>query len=182
MPNHFLAAGVYGCVYYPGYTCKGVSMKKKKFVSKLTVLNEISQTEIDAGAILKKYPHYEDHFILVERQCPIPYTALTEMKEGCDMVKKKKPFVLLYSRYIPSKELYDFLKENTLFIRMFRCFYQVCEKISILIDSRIVHHDLHFGNILYGTETAKLYVIDFGLSILVDKLQSPEYLKYLYKI
>jgi len=180
MPNHFLAAGVYGCIYYPGYTCKGIEMKRKKFVSKLTLLNEISQTEIDVGLILKKSPHYEDNFVLVERQCPIQYKSLSEMKEGCEMIEKKKKFVLLYSRYIPSKELYDYLKENTLFVRMFRCFYQLCEKVATLIQYRIVHHDLHFGNVLYGTDTASLYIIDFGLSILVDKLNSSTYLKHVF--
>lgn len=180
MPNHFLAAGVYGCVYYPGYTCKGVALKRKNMVSKLTILNEVSQTEIEVGAILKRCPRYEEHFVLVERQCPIQYKSLSEMKQGCEMAEKKKSFVLLYSRYIPSKELYDYLRENTLFVRMFRCFYQLCEKISTLIEYRIVHHDLHLGNILYGTDTAKLYIIDFGLSILVDKLKSPSYLKYVF--
>jgi len=155
-------------------------MKRKKYVSKLTILNDISQTEIDIGNILKKAPRYEDQFVLVERQCPIQYKSLTEMKEGCEMAEKKKAFVLMYSRYIPSKELYVFLKDNSLFVRMFRCFYQLCEKVSTLIEYRIVHHDLHFGNILYGTDTAKLYIIDFGLSIIVDKLNTPEYLKYIF--
>jgi serine/threonine protein kinase len=180
MPNHFLASGVYGCVYYPGYTCKGVGMKKKKFVSKLTLLNDISQTEIDVGLILKKTSQYEDNFVLVERQCPIQYKSLSEMKEGCDMIEKRKQFVLLYSRFVRSKELYQYLKENTLFIRMYRCFYQLCEKISVMIESRVVHHDLHFGNILYGTESSKLYVIDFGLSMIVDKMNSSDYLKYTF--
>jgi serine/threonine protein kinase len=180
MHNHFLAAGVYGCVYYPGYTCKGVAMKKKKFVSKLTLLNETSQTEIDIGEVLKNAPHYEDDFVLVERKCPIQYKSLSEMKQGCEMAEKKNNFVLLYSRYIPSKELYDYLKENTLFVRMFRCFYQLCEKVATLIEYRIVHHDLHLGNVLYGTETAKIYIIDFGLSMLVDKLGDSKYLSYIF--
>jgi tRNA A-37 threonylcarbamoyl transferase component Bud32 len=149
-------------------------------VSKLTVMNEISQTEIEVGVILKQSPHYEDNFVLVERQCPVQYKSLSEMKQGCDMVKKKNAYVLLYSRYVKSKELYDYLKENTLFVRMYRCFYQLCEKVATLIEYRIVHHDLHLGNILYGTETAKLYIIDFGLSILVDKLQDPAYLKHTF--
>lgn len=179
-PNHFLAAGVYGCVFYPGYTCKGTVTKKKNFVSKLTILNEVSQTEIDIGKILKKVPHYEDDFILVERHCPIQYNALSKMKQGCDMIKKNKQFVLLYSRYVESKELYDYLKENTLLIRMFRCFYKLCEKVSTLIENRIVHHDLHLANILYEKETANLYIIDFGLSILVDKLNTEKYLKFIF--
>jgi serine/threonine protein kinase len=180
MPNHFLAAGVYGCVYYPGYTCKGVAMKKKKMVSKLTILNEVSQTEIEVGQILKQAPRYEEDFVLVERQCPIQSKDLSEMKKGCEMVKKNKQFVLMYSRFIPSKELYQYLKENTLFVRMFRCFFQLCEKISTLIQYRIVHHDLHLGNVLYGTENAKLYIIDFGLSMIVDKFQSNTYLRYAF--
>jgi hypothetical protein len=179
MPNHFLAAGVYGCVYYPGYTCKGVPMKRKKWVSKLTQLNEITDTEIEIGKILKK-SNYENNFILVERDCAIQQKDLTQLKEGCDMVKKTKRYVLLYSKYVHSKELYDYLKENNLVTRMFRCFYQLCEKISILIDYRIVHHDLHFGNSLYDTETANLYIIDFGLSIIVDKLKSMSYRNFVF--
>lgn len=154
-------------------------MKRKKWVSKLTRMNEVTETEIEVGKILKK-ADYDKHFVLVERNCPIQHKNLKEMKEGCDMVKKVEPYALLYSKYVPSKELYDYLKENHLVTRMFRCFYQLCEKVSILINSRIVHHDLHFGNVLYDTETSNLYIIDFGLSIIVDKLKSSSYANYVF--
>jgi len=176
MPNHFLASGVYGCVYYPGYTCQGTEMKKK-WVSKLTEINQKTNAEIDIGKRLKKIPHSRDHFVLVERSCPIPYKSLTPMKEGCDLIRKNKSYVLLYSQYIPSVELYKYLQKNTRFIRMIRCFYQVCESIAILIEQKIVHHDLHFANMLYSTRNSKLYIIDFGLSMIADHLHSFQYQK-----
>lgn len=180
MPNHFLAAGVYGCVYYPGYTCKGTATKNKKWVSKLTDRSDKTDMEIDVGKRLKKIPHYEDHFVLVERDCTIPYKSLTAMKVGCDLVKKEKPYILLYSKYIPSVELYKYFQENTLFIRIFRCYYQLCEKVALLIENNIVHHDLHFANVLYSTETAKLYIIDFGLAIMADHFQKDSYLNKIF--
>jgi serine/threonine protein kinase len=180
MPDHFLAAGVYGCVYYPGYTCKGNAMKKKKWVSKLTDRSDKTDTEIEIGKRLKNVPGYEENFVLVQRDCMIPYKSLSSMKKGCDMVKKEKDkhtsYVLLYSPYIPSIELYKYLKNKPLFVRVFRCFYQICKKISILIENNIIHHDLHFANILYSTENAKLYLIDFGLSLLADQFQNETYL------
>jgi serine/threonine protein kinase len=180
MPNHFLAAGVYGCVYYPGYSCKGNPMKKKKWVSKLTYRNEKTTAEIEIGERLKKVPHYEDHFVLVERACPIPYKSLTSMKEGCDLIKKEKPYVLLYSRYVPSMELYQYLQKNTLVVRAIRCFFQVCDSIEILVSQKIVHHDLHFANQLYSTETSKLLVIDFGLAMNAERFDNHDYLKEVF--
>jgi hypothetical protein len=131
MPNHFLAAGVYGCVYYPGYTCEGKPMKKnKKWVSKLTERNEKTDTEIEVGKQLKQVSGYENHFILVQRDCSIHYKSLDEMKQGCDLVKKNKPYILLYSLYVPSMEFYKYLQVNKLLVRVFRCYYQLYEKVS----------------------------------------------------
>jgi len=181
MPNHFLAAGVYGCVYYPGYTCQGTNMKKnKKWVSKLTDRTDKSDSEVEIGKRLKKFPGSEDHFILVQRDCTIHYKSLDQMKQGCEIVKKNKSYILLYSQFLPSMEFYKYLQINTLIIRMFRCYYQLYEKISILIKNKIVHHDLHFSNILYATETGKLYIIDFGLSMMVDRFHEERYLSSVF--
>jgi serine/threonine protein kinase len=181
MPNHFLAAGVYGCVYYPGYTCQGNDLKKnKKWVSKLTNRSEKTDTEIEIGKRLKKVIGAEDHFILVYRDCSIPYNSLDQMKQGCDLVKKNKSYILLYSHYLPSMEFYKYLQANTLVIRVFRCYYQLYEKISILIKQKLVHHDLHFANILYSTENGKLYIIDFGLSMMTDQFHDKRYLSSVF--
>ena len=181
MPNHFLAAGVYGCVYYPGYTCQGKNMKKnKKWVSKLTDQSDKTDTEIEIGKRLKKVSGSEDHFILVHRDCSIPYKSLDQMKQGCELVKRNKPYILLYSRYVPSMEFYKYLQNNNLLIRVFRCYYQLYEKITLLIKNKIIHHDLHFANILYSTENAKLYIIDFGLSMMADRFQDKKYLSEVF--
>jgi len=181
MPNHFLAAGVYGCVYYPGYTCQGKDMQKnKKWVSKLTDQTDKTESEIQIGKRLKKVPGAEDHFILVYRDCTIPYKSLVQMKQGCDLVKRNKPYVLLYSLYVPSMEFYKYLQLNKLLIRVFRSYYQLYEKIALLIKNKIVHHDLHFANILYSTENARLYIIDFGLSIMTDKFEDKRYLSSVF--
>jgi len=180
MPNHFLAAGVYGCVYYPGYSCKGVSMKKKKWVSKLTYSNERTNAEIELGSILKKIPNYQDHFIVVEKSCNIPYKSLASMKEGCDLVKKNRAYTLLYSTYVSSVEFYDYLQKNTMFVRIPRYFFQLCESIQLLVEQQMVHHDLHFSNVLYVKETSKLLIIDFGLSINVSRFHDLTYLKDIF--
>ena len=45
-----------------------------------------------------------------------------------------------------------------------KTFFLICKRIDTLINAGIIHHDLHFGNIMY--DGSKLYVIDFGLSLL----------------
>jgi serine/threonine protein kinase len=180
MPNHFLAAGVYGCVYYPGYNCKGKPMKKKKWVSKLTYQNEKTTAEIEIGHLLKKIPNYQEHFIVAENSCIIPYKSLSEMKEGCDLIKKGQSYTLLYSRYAKSMELHDYLQNKRHFVRIPRFFFQLCDSIQLMIEQHVVHHDLHFSNILYAKDTSNLLIIDFGLAIHADRFHQTDYLKEVF--
>jgi len=180
MPNHFLAAGVYGCVYYPGYTCKGIPMKKKKWVSKLTYQNEKTSAEIEIGGLLKQIPDYHAHFIVAENSCVIPYKSLTQMKEGCDLIKKGESYALIYSRFATSMELYEYLQKNNRFIRIPRFFFQLCDSIELMLEKNIIHHDMHFSNILYSKDTSNLLVIDFGLAINATRFHDHTYLKEVF--
>jgi len=149
-------------------------MKRKQWVSKLTYDDAIANNEVEVGKRLKKAPGL---FITVTESCKIPVTSLTKMKE-CSMVKKNHTYRLLYSNYVPSKELADYLKDAS-FSRIFRSYYQLCDLLSVLITYKVVHHDLHFGNILY-TDQSKLVLIDFGLSMIVDDLADPAYLRQVF--
>ncbi len=68
--SKLLAQGAYGCVYYPGYSCDGLS-QSKKYVSKLSIDNKDSKREYDIGKIIQTIPHYKKKFIVIERKCKI---------------------------------------------------------------------------------------------------------------
>ena len=165
MKNNFLSSGVYGCVYHPPYDCQGKPVKDKTFVTKIVKSEFTTRTEYAIGKLLK-----QDGFITVVKQCPIKPTLLKQsrMRPNCKLLDKdpqlKNKYVLLYSKYIKSTELADYLKEVQSKSFVMKSFFLICKRIDVLIDTGIVHHDMHFGNILY--DGSQLYVIDFGLSIL----------------
>ena len=60
-----IGSGTYGCVYFPGFNCKGKEQKKnKKFVSKITTDEIGVESEYEIGKIIKKkIKNYNDYFI-----------------------------------------------------------------------------------------------------------------------
>jgi serine/threonine protein kinase len=167
MSNRFLSSGVYGCVYYPSYSCKGEELNNKTYVTKLVKYDFTSKTEIHIG---KKLMNHNDEFILVEKKCEIKNDNLkrSTMTPQCELLKKdsklQNKYILLYSKFVKAKELADYLKSNTSTKLIIQTFLLICKRIDVLIKNGIIHHDLHFGNILLNDK--QLYVIDFGLSMI----------------
>ena len=50
-----LNQGAYGCIYYPGFTCKGNISKEKKYVKKLEIKDQNSVNEKE----IRKDPTYK---------------------------------------------------------------------------------------------------------------------------
>ena len=171
MPNRFLASGAYGCVYYPGYDCNGKKINNREYVTKLVENNFVTLTEYTVGKLIKKIPEYSRHFVVVSKHCPITKSNLTLMKKGCKMVDKEEQhkYMLLYSKYVKSIELCDYLVENKNVNKFIRTYFLLTEKLNILTESGIVHNDLHFGNVLFSLDTSNLYLIDFGMAIILEK-------------
>jgi serine/threonine protein kinase len=171
MPNRFLASGAYGCVYYPGYDCNGKEINNKEYITKLVLNNFSTITEYSASEIIKKIPDYSRHFIIINKHCPIKNTRLKLMMKGCKIFEKEHEtkYVLLYSKYVKAIQLCDYILDYRRVNKFMRVYFLLTDKLNVLTQHRIVHNDLHFGNILFSLETTNLYIIDFGLAIIVDR-------------
>jgi serine/threonine protein kinase len=188
MPNNLLASGVYGCVFNPAYQCSGKITNKKKLVSKLTKDDFTSRTEIDMSKRLKNIPNYKNYFIVIESSCPIKRKNMkkSSMMNQCELMKKntelKHSYVLLYANYIRSVELADYLELNTSLsiYDIIKIFIDIRERIDMMTKYKIIHNDLHFGNILISKDTGNLYIIDFGLSICSEYYYKDGELDYSY--
>ena len=179
MKDNFLSSGAYGCVYHPPYDCQGNPVDDKKYVSKIVKSNFSTKTEYNIGKILQK-----EGFITIAKKCDITRDNLVQskMRPNCKLFKKdpalEKKYLLLYSKYIKSEELSDFLKKNNTISLIMRSYFLLCERIDTLIATGIIHHDLHFGNVLY--DNSQLYVIDFGLSLIKKMFYTKGQLDYEY--
>ena len=183
MSNRFLASGAYGCVYNPSYDCDGREIDNATTVTKLVKNNLTSQEEIKIGKVLRKYPN---DFILVSKSCKISNDRLKQstMIPRCDLFKRNaditQNYILLYSKYVKSIEFIDYLEKTyPSKNEVIKMFLLICKKVHILSINNIIHHDLHFGNILVDGDK-NLFVIDFGLSIMYKKIN--DYLYFFNKI
>jgi serine/threonine protein kinase len=169
--SRFIASGAYGCIYHPPYDCNGKDLKDTTLVTKLVKNDYTSQTEYDISTMLKN----KDGFLLIEKKCPVSSKSIEKsMAKDCDLIERKDPhiknkYLLLYSKYIHGTELANYMKINFSIKHLVRTFCFLCKQIEVLIDCKIIHHDLHFGNIMYDSEKKRLIIIDFGLSIIASK-------------
>ena len=162
-----LAQGSYGCVYYPGYSCKNKKMNEK-YVSKLSRDDKESQVEYNMSKIVKKIPNYSKHFIVIERKCKVKQPKINKIKNGCEFIQKRDypSYVLMYSKYLKSKELNEIIINEVLTkATLIQLTQIISNRIRELLSVGIIHMDLHFANILVSDKNNRLYVIDFGLAL-----------------
>ena len=146
--NKYIDTGSYGCIYYPGFDCKGNPITTP-MVSKI-VNDSDAQHEIDISNLVKKIKNYQDHFLPVENHCNVKQ-KLPIVK--CDAIKHHTKYKILY---IPYKETmptnYDFKQ----------LYHALLQSLQLLIQHKLVHFDIKQGNIILSD---KVFILDFNLSI-----------------
>jgi len=177
--SRFIASGAYGCIYHPPYDCKGADLKED-VVSKLVKNDFTSETEYNVSQLLKN----EKGFLLIKKKCNIASTAIKKMEKGCELIDKDpkldKDYLLMYSTFINGIELVDYIKKDFTIDRLMKSFLFLCNQIEIMINHKIIHHDLHFGNIMYNYNKKNFVIIDFGLAINSSKFYLNNKLNYPY--
>lgn len=174
-----LAQGSYGCVYYPGYSCSGDG-QTTQYVSKLSREDSASKVEYDMGQRIKKIPHYDKRFVVIEKKCKVQ-KPLLEKTTDCGFAHKGKEYVLLYSKYIKSVELGEILSKHELtYYKLLQITKSLVNRIAEMFSVGVVHMDLHFGNVLWSKKDNHLYVIDFGLAMDVNQFYKGDMLNMRY--
>ena len=176
-----LNQGAYGCVYYPGFTCKGNQDKAKKFITKLEIYDKTSKNEIEVSNKIKKIKNYHNFFSPIIKHCISRFNEINKNRDklqDCEAVNIDQhiysDFILNYIKYIKSKDIDKYLlsiEVPAIFLKKILSNYNfVLNSIKILQDNNIIHFDLHTGNILYSIKNNIPIIIDFGLSIDITKL------------
>ena len=86
-----------------------------------------------------------------------------------DNTKTSGQFVLLKMKYIQSITATDYLLNNFDMRKYLKYYYFSLRCIESLQSMRIIHRDLHPSNVVIQNGTDKFHLIDFGLSIDLDK-------------
>ncbi len=168
--------GAYGCVYYPGFTCKGNTNKQKEFITKLEIYDRTSKNEIEISNKIKKIKNFSKFFGPVINHC---ITLFSEINKNRDKLQDCKAvnidnheyndFLLIYIKYIESKDIDKYLLDieipSIYLSKILNCYNYTLNSIEKLQKHNIIHYDLHTGNIIYNLKTNVPIIIDFGLAI-----------------
>ena len=74
-----LNQGAYGCVYYPGFTCKGTVLREKKLITKLEIYDKTSKNEIEISNKIKKIKNFSKFFSPVIKHCISRFNEINKL-------------------------------------------------------------------------------------------------------
>ena len=192
--SKLLSQGGFGCVYYPGIRCKNSKDDDdmNEYVTKLQRDNFNSKNEAAIGLRIKEDVIYKYFFLPVVSECPVKMASFSKDNEDivskCEVIKDTdKDYTLMKIPYANNKpimeEIFDELRDKKhIVISILEAYTHLLKGIEYLIDLKIVHFDLKSDNVLYDSVMNHANIIDFGLSIPIDKI-TPENIKeyfYLY--
>lgn len=175
--GRMISQGGYGCVYHPSIKCNGVISKNYKQISKLQLRDFTSDNEISISNKIKKIPNFSQFFAPVLSTCN---TNIRNIKDrdikSCDIIKnkQKKSFIMMKIRYVSDKDILDdFIQTSnpSNFIhKLISSFPYLVNSLSILRENGIIHFDIKNSNILIDKKYKIPIIIDYGLSIPIDKI------------
>ena len=124
-----LQQGTYGCVYYPGFTCKG-DKQTIKYVSKLEKINETLNNELEIGEKIRQIKNYKNYFAPILRQCPVDISKLEikypQQMNKCKIISESQKkitnnnnFTINKIRYILGKDLDDTFEKINIYSKLF---------------------------------------------------------------
>lgn len=194
--NTFFSSGAYGCVHYPRMKCDGSQKsirngkRKDGLLSKLVLYDSKSKNEFLIGQKLKAAKMLKNNpIVLVERKCEIKPKGADKIVRGykpCDKVlsrkkDKKYKYMLMFSKFYKSITAHDYIYNGDRFSvhRLLKHFYFCVYVSNILKNFNIVHNDMHMNNVIYDKK-GHFHLIDFGLSLDIDKVMAKKTPDLLY--
>ena len=184
--SKLLTQGGFGCVYYPGIKCDGRPNNSKKVITKLQKMDMSAENEILIGKMINKIENFHLFFSPVVKSCRVNLANVDRsLLSKCEIIdeKKEKNYILLDMLYINNNQFTELIKKmskKNLIVTIFETYIFLLGSLELLLDSKIVHFDLKNDNILYDKITNNPILIDFGISIPIDKINNMNIKDYLY--
>ena len=173
--SDILNQGGFGCIYYPGLSCKGQPTTNKKLVSKLQPNDFNARNEKNIGNLIKQISDYNMFFIPAQKSCSISIQTLDPtIVNNCNTINKahSNEMLLLDLDYEQSISLKDItspalsiIEKKNKFVKLLETYKYLLSSIKNLLTIHIVHFDIKLQNILFSVGKNVPLIIDFGKSI-----------------
>ena len=186
--SKLLSQGGFGCVYYPGIRCDGKTDSRKNMVTKLQKRDFNADNEIKIGKLVRKIPNYRLFYLPVIKSCPVSLREIDKsVVSECKIVSAsdKLKYVVMEIPYVSNAPFFSILSDvsvgkRRLILSITESFRFLLDAIDYLLDDGIVHFDLKGENILYNTISNEPQIIDFGISIPIERIKTRNIREYFY--
>lgn len=183
--SKLLSQGGFGCVFYPGINCDGSSNKDPDIATKVQKRDFNSENEADIGELIMNISGYDMFFLPVMDECSVNIRkAGNKSLQKCEVIKDlEEEYVAMDIPYIKQTELPNMLQTlpaKDMILTIVESYRYLLMALDKLINAKIVHFDLKLENVLFKKETTNPRIIDFGISIPIDKLDNKNMKKYFY--
>jgi len=192
-----IGKGSYGCVFYPGIACSG-KPETVQYVTKVQKDSKETDHEKAVGDHIRKkrFPKYYDYFAPVMSTCPLKMASIKkddinqcEVLQNADHQQDQQqtdlthtnPFVSIKIRYVGNQTLKEHLMQRllkdtpTFFGHMIETQLYLLNSLEKLEKAKVIHYDLKSNNIMFHEKIQNPVIIDFGMSILLEKLPVEQY-------
>lgn len=180
--SKLISQGGFGCVYHPGIKCDGTT-DKKKFVSKLQINDYTAYNEIEIGKLIKSIPNFESSFLPIIEYCKVDVSEIDQhLIEKCNTLHNNTDLVLMKMNYVQNKSFYHFIDTNksNIFSLLIDKYLYLLNSLEILNKHKIVHFDLKDENILLNSKNLNPIIIDYGISLNMNKFKIENVEDYFY--
>lgn len=178
-----ISQGSYGCIFRPGFTCKG-SPTKKGYITKIQKIASTSKKETKLGKKIKKIENYKDHFAPILKTCEVSLAKMEEDKlKKCEFINEDDTMEYESNklRYVGkdtlSKYILNTVDRNPK--QLIRILVDTYKNLLVGFDklnaAGIVHMDVKENNIMIDDNTKNPIIIDFGLSSEIKDLDKNDY-------
>lgn len=178
-----ISQGTYGCIFRPGFDCKGKTIKTKKYITKVQRKADISQKETEISEIIKTIPHYDDYFAPILESCDIDIAKIesNEIKK-CEFIEpstQPKKYKTNKIKYIGEKTLEEYIfslfankssKKRKNLEKLITTHVKILTSLNKMSSYGLVHNDIKENNIVCERNGNPI-LIDFGLSINVNRIE-----------
>lgn len=185
--SKLLSQGGFGCVFYPGVRCDNMQADSS-VVTKIQKKDFNVENEIVVGKIIKKLPMYKLYFLPVINECPINLRNLNSPDiMACDVIANAKKTQDYIAMDIPYMEGIDFVKlversdAREVVLILSETYRHLLNAVEKLEEAEVIHLDIKLDNVLFSKGNGQPRLIDFGISIPVEKLNMVEDLESLRK-
>lgn len=183
--SKLLSQGGFGCVFYPGINCDGSLNKDPTVATKVQKRDFNSQNEADIGKIISEISGFDMFFLPVVDECSINIRqASNKALRKCEVIKDlEDEYVAMdvpYVKHVSLSKMLQTLSSKDIILTIVESYRYLLMALDKLTNAKVVHFDLKLENVLFKKETTNPIIIDFGISIPIEKLNDENIKEYFY--